>query len=71
VYTSNVIYESPVAYFDERTPYVVGIVHLDEDVYMFTEFVVADPEDVEIGMPVEVTFERVSEAVTLPKFRPS
>ena len=29
------------------------------------------PEDVRIGMPVEVVFEDVSPEVTLPKFRPA
>ena len=29
-----------------------------------------DPSEVRIGLPVEVFFERISEEITLPKFRP-
>ena len=31
---------------------------------------VENPEDIRIGMPVEVVFEVVSPQVSLPKFRP-
>jgi uncharacterized OB-fold protein len=36
----------------------------------FTRFVDVDPEELVIGLPVEVTFEKLSETVTLPLFRP-
>jgi uncharacterized OB-fold protein len=53
------------------TPYVVGIVELDEqsDLHVTTRLVDVDPDDVAVGMPVEVRFERHDE-VYLPLFAP-
>lgn len=56
--------------FADAVPYVVAYVELDEGVRMCTNVVDCDPEDVETGMPVEVTFEDVNESVALPVFRP-
>jgi uncharacterized OB-fold protein len=38
---------------------------------MMTNIVDCDPESVTIGMAVTVTFDDVTEEVTLPKFRPA
>jgi uncharacterized OB-fold protein len=37
---------------------------------MMTTIVECDPETVKIGMAVMVTFDDITENVTLPKFRP-
>ncbi|MBW8482686.1 thiolase C-terminal domain-containing protein [Actinomadura parmotrematis] len=52
-------------------PYVVARVAIDEDprVRLTTNVVGCDPGDLELGMPVEVVFER-HEDVWLPLFRP-
>ena len=36
---------------------------------LLSQVVDCSPDDLEIGMPVEVVFEAVTEEVTLPKFR--
>lgn len=51
-------------------PYVVAIVRLEEGPTMMTNIVECDPEAVATGMPLEVVFERRSEEITLPQFRP-
>ena len=51
-------------------PFVYAIVELEEGPMMPTNIVGCAPEDVHIGMPVEVTFADLAEGVTLPKFRP-
>lgn len=56
--------------FAEDVPYVVAYVELEEGVRMCTNVVDCDPESVEHGTPVEVTFEEVDESISLPKFRP-
>jgi hypothetical protein len=56
--------------FADEVPYVVAYVELDEGVRLCTNVVGCEPEEVEHGLAVEVTFERVSESVALPKFRP-
>jgi uncharacterized protein len=52
-------------------PYIIGLVTIDEqdDVRLTTNLVDCEPDDVHIGMPVEVTFEE-SDDVWLPLFRP-
>lgn len=53
-------------------PYVVGLVTIDEqeDVRLLTNLVECAVDDIEIDMPVEVTFEHC-EDVWLPLFRPA
>jgi len=52
-------------------PYVVAIVVLDEqaDLRLTTNIVGCDPDEVRIGMPVEVVFERYDD-VWIPFFTP-
>ena len=70
VYTYTVTYQNQAPGFREELPYVLAYVELDEGVRMLTNIVGCAPEDVKIGMPVEVTFEDVTPDVTLPKFKP-
>lgn len=59
--------------FPLPSPYVMAIVELDEGPRMMTNLVGVkpDPETLEIGMPVEVTWADVTPEVTLPHFRPA
>lgn len=52
-------------------PYVIALVEIDEQpsVRLMSNIVECDPDDVHIGMAVEVTFEH-SDDVWLPLFRP-
>ena len=54
-----------------EVPYTVAIVELEEGWHMLSNLVDVAPEDVAIGMPLEVTFERKSDEITLPYFKPS
>ena len=56
--------------FADEVPYNISIVELDEGVRMMSNIVGCPNADLQIGMPLEVTFERVSDEVALPKFRP-
>lgn len=56
--------------FEDDVPYTVAYVALDEGPLMYTNVVGCEPEDVENGMAVEVTFERADENLSIPKFRP-
>ncbi|MDY6842666.1 MAG: Zn-ribbon domain-containing OB-fold protein [Thermodesulfobacteriota bacterium] len=51
-------------------PYAVVVVLLEEGIRMASNIVDCNPEDLYIGMPVEVIFENVTEKISLPKFRP-
>ena len=55
--------------FAEDVPYAPVVVEMDEGVRIVSEVVDCAPSELEIGMRVEVAFARVSDEVTLPKFR--
>lgn len=57
--------------FRDRLPYAVVQVELEEGPRYNANLLDMDPADIRIGMPVEVTFERVTEEITLPQFRPA
>ncbi len=72
VYSLSVVHQNKSPGFKDEGPYVLAYVTLDEGVLMLTNVVgAADPYDVEIGMPVEVVFEDATDAISIPKFRPS
>jgi len=68
VYSFSVVHRSSHPY--PPIPYVLSVVHLDEGVYMTSNIVEVNPQDVFVGMAVEVTFEQLSVDVWLPVFRP-
>jgi uncharacterized OB-fold protein len=59
--------------FPIPTPYVMAVVELDEGPRMMTNLVglPADPAQIRIGMPVEVTFTDATPEIALPHFRPA
>jgi uncharacterized protein len=71
IYTFTVTNQNGSAGFRESLPYVMAYVELDEGLKMLTNIVDCPPEQVRIGMPVEVVFEDVTPEVTLAKFRPA
>jgi uncharacterized OB-fold protein len=58
--------------YDEAfaTPYNIAVVETEEGVRLTSQVVECDNDRLRIGMPLEVTFERMSEDVAVPKFRP-
>lgn len=70
VYTYSVLHYAASDAWEDAVPYVNAIIYLNEDIYMYTHLVNCDPSDVEVGMEVTVTFEDVTDEVTLPKFEP-
>jgi len=52
-------------------PYVLATVETSDGVRFNTSIVGADADELVIGMPLEVVFERVSDDVVVPKFRPA
>ena len=53
-----------------QAPYVVIIVKLEEGFFMLSNLIDCDEPDIEIGMPLEVAFEKMSDDISLPYFRP-
>ena len=67
LYSFSTVYRPQQPVFE--TPYTVVIVELEEGYHMLSNLVGVEPEDVEIGTPLEVFFEKKSEEITLPYFR--
>ena len=58
--------------FAGQEPYVIAVVELEEGPRVTTNVVGCEPEDVRVGMPVELTFEEKGEdGFALPLFRPA
>jgi len=55
--------------FAAEIPYNVAVVETEEGVRLTSQVVDCPNDRLEIGMPLEVTFERMSDEVAVPKFR--
>lgn len=72
VIASRVVVHPPVLpAFQDRVPYAVVLVELEEDPTLRLVGNVLDalPEEVRIGRPVQVAFEELTEEITLPQWR--
>jgi uncharacterized OB-fold protein len=52
-----------------QAPYSVVLVELEEGVRLVSNLTDVRPEDINIGMPVEVVFENITDEILLPKFK--
>lgn len=69
IYTfSTTFVGAPPAFIDEQ-PYTMAMIDLAEGPRMLTKIVGSKPEDIKIGLDVEVVFEDVTEEVTLVMFK--
>ena len=56
--------------FAGEIPYNIAVVETEEGVRITSQVVDCQNDELKIGMALEVTFERISDAVAVPKFRP-
>jgi uncharacterized OB-fold protein len=70
LYSFALMHQLYDAAFADELPYNISVVELDEGVRMTANVVDCANEDLWIGMPLEVTFEQLSEGIAIPKFRP-
>lgn len=57
------------AAFATKVPYAPAVIELEEGIRLLSHVVDCPSEELAFEMPVEVVFEEVTDAVTLPKFR--
>lgn len=70
--SSFVIFHQPFfAFFRDKVPYAVVQVKLEEGPRVNGNMLDIPAHDIRIGMDVESVFEKVSEEITLPQFRPA
>jgi uncharacterized OB-fold protein len=70
IYSFIVVHRPQHPGFFDVVPYNVAIVELEEGIRLHTNVVECANEDLRIGLPVEVVFEKQDDEITLPKFRP-
>ena len=70
VYTYAIVTQPLHPFWSDRVPYNVVLVELEEGVRLVSNLVDCPNESIAIGMPVTVTFEDVSEEISLPLFKP-
>jgi uncharacterized OB-fold protein len=66
-----VIHPPTLPAFAARTPYGAVVVRLEEGVFLVGNVVDCPPDDLAVGMTVEVTIIEVAEGLRLPLFRSS
>lgn len=73
LYTFAIVHQIPRPNYKGPLPFVIAMVKLREGPVMPTAIVEVEPEpeNLRIGMPLEVTFEDITERISLPKFKPS
>jgi len=70
VYSFTIVESNPPSAFIGDLPYVIALVRLEEGVQMLSNIVECELHQISCDMPVQVTFEKLNEDFTLPKFRP-
>ncbi|MDE3204985.1 MAG: OB-fold domain-containing protein [Acidobacteriota bacterium] len=74
IYSFTVVRHPLAPYLQAAVPYVSAVVELDgtqgAGARLLVNVIDCDPDGVQIGDRVEVTFEKVSETLTVPRFRP-
>lgn len=71
LYTWSTVFVNDLPPFNAKLPYVAAQVDLEEGVRVTTIISGASPKDLEIGMPVKLGFEAISDEVTIPVFSPA
>ena len=69
LYSWTVAHPPLLPYFQERSPWLIAVVQLEEGPRLITNLAGIAPEECEIGMPLECQFEEIDDGVTLITFR--
>ncbi|MGA6973107.1 MAG: Zn-ribbon domain-containing OB-fold protein [Candidatus Binatus sp.] len=70
VFSYNIMHQLYHPGFASEVPYAVVMVELEEGCKFVSNLLGVKPHDIRCGMPVEVAFEKLSDEVSIPKFRP-
>jgi len=70
VYTFTIVRQALARGWEEKLPYIVAVIELEEGPKLLTDMTNVAPEAMSIGLPVEVTFEDFDGVTKLPLFQP-
>ena len=69
IYTFTVARQATAPPFADEVPQLLAVIELDEGVRMVGEVVDVGDDEIEIGMPLRVAWNRVDDELTLPIWR--
>jgi uncharacterized protein len=70
IYSYTIIHQNKSPEYVHDTPYNVAIVQLDEGPRMLSNVVGIEPGELRVDLQVTAVFDRVTDFITLPRFRP-
>jgi hypothetical protein len=73
LYSYTLATQAFIPYFEDKLPYILGIIALQEQpgLHLVSNVVDCAEQEVRIGMPLEVVFEQLPGGLALPLFRPA
>jgi uncharacterized protein len=73
LYSFGIVYQTISKVFKVKPPYVLAMVELQEGPRLMSNLIniEPDPRRIRCDMPVEVVFEKLTDDITLPLFRPA
>ena len=73
VYGFTISHQKGMPNFGADAPYTIAVVEVEEGVRMMTNLIgiEPDPDKIKVGMEVVVHYDDVTDAITLPKFKPA
>jgi uncharacterized OB-fold protein len=69
LYTYSTVYVNDLPPFRDKLPYVAAAVDLEEGPRLLTNVVGSEPDELTIGMALEVDIEQLTDEITVPVFR--
>jgi uncharacterized OB-fold protein len=69
VYSFNIMHQVYHPGFASQVPYAVVVIALEEGCKFISNLIGVAPGEIKCGMPVEAVFEKLSDEVSIPKFR--
>ncbi len=69
VYTFSTVHRAPTPEYENEVPYTVGILHLAENVFLFSRILPSGDRDIRIGDPVTLTFRETGQKGRLPAYQ--
>lgn len=68
LYSFTIVHRPTLPAFEDRVPYNVAVVQLEEGPYLVSNIVDCRAAELRIGMPLDVVFS--DDVISLPKFQP-
>jgi len=71
LYTYSTVFVNDLSPFAQRLPYIAAVVDLEEGPRVMTNLVDCTPDELRVGMAVEVDYRALTPDITAPVFRPA